>query len=268
MSVPSASIIVCTTRPESYQALVASLQRQTEQAYELITIRERGPLAALRNDGLRRVHAPVVCVIDDDTVCPPTWLAGLLRVFEQHPEVVGVSGPAIIPAHWRANRHLFRYPWLTRLYTACFLDRDRRQRPGTVCRSGAVTLVSADADCTYEGPVDYLEACNMAFRTDALRAVGGFDEAYTELAEWCEPDVCFRLRALYPGRVCWFTPAARLYHQPARGGATVRRRKTRSRLANVLLFQARWVPPSWRRDAYQTFLRAYFLMVELGVVKP
>ena len=256
---------MCTTRRESYQALVTSLARQTEDNYELLTIPERGPLAALRNQGLRAAHAPVVCFIDDDTICPPTWLSGVLDAFRR-PAVVGVSGPAIITDYWRRNRHLFRYPALLDLYGRLFLDGNCV--PGHLCRSGAPTTVSADTTCTYEGPVDFLEACNMAYKTDALKGIGGFDEAYRALGEWSEPDCAYRLRAAAPGTYCYFTPAARLFHQPARGVATLRRRHTTTRYRNYSLFAARWVKPCWRHTAYRAFLRTYFAAVEGGLVSP
>ena len=260
---PKASIIVCTTRPEAYAALLASLKQQTVQTFELFTIRQRGPLNSLRNGGLSFANAPITCIIDDDTICPPRWLEGILATFAKHPEVVGVSGPAIITDAWRKNRHLFRYPWLSRLYRWAFLDHP--DIPGHISRSGAPTTCSADADCRYEGYVDFLEACNMSWRTQPLRAIGGFDETFGDLGEWGEPDCAARLR---PAGRCYFTPAASLFHQPARGGATLRRKRTQSRLQNVELFHRRWVAPSWRAAAYRGFLRLYFGALELGLVKP
>lgn len=263
---PLASVLVCTTRPESYAALVASLAHQTEVNYELITIPELGPLAALRNQGLRVARAPVVCVIDDDTVLPPGWLAGVLDTLRRHPEAVGVSGPAIIPPAWRIHRALFRHRGLQHLYTFLFLDGNRI--PGTISRAGAPTTCAAEATCAYEGPVAFLEACNMSFRTDALRRVGGFDERYLALGEFSEPDVAYRLRALDPRAVCWFTPQARLDHHPAGGVATLRRRETRTRLANYHLFAAQWVQPCWRHTAYRAFLRTYYALLGWRIISP
>ena len=250
----------CTTRPESYGAFLASLKRQTEGRYELITIDDLGPLAALRNHGLRLAVAPVVCFLDDDTVLPPTWLRAVLDAFRQHPEAAGVSGPAIITAYWRGNRDLFRYPLLLRGYQHLFLDGNRR--PGHITRAGAATTLACDEDCTYTGEVDYLEACNMSWRTSIVRDLGGFDEAFSDLGEWCEPDLARRVRQAHPGLVCYFTPAAALFHQPATGHATLRRRATATRLANYLLYASRWVKPHWRATAYRVFLRTYFAYVE------
>lgn len=265
MPSPKASLVICTTRPDAYATLMRSLHDQTEQDFEVITIDERGPLARLRNQGVARAQASVVCVIDDDTVCPPGWLAGVLDTFRRYPDVVGVSGPAIIPGEFRSNRQLFRSQLLTWGYERLFVDHPNV--PGHVSQSGAVTLASASPTCAYEGPVDYLEACNMSWRTAALRGIGGFDEAYGDLGEWSEPDVAYRLRRHLVG-TCHFTPAAALYHCPSRGGATVRRKSTRSRLDNLRLFHARWVPDTWRSRAYRAFVATYFAALEAGVLKP
>ena len=257
---PRASIILCTTRADSYATCVASLDAQTEVNYELITLDEIGPLARIRNQGLRAATAPVVCFIDDDTVVPPTWLRGVLAGFERGPRIVGVSGPAIIPLAARHHRDLFRYRQLLQLYRCLFLDGDHQ--PGSISRAGAAATSSADEDCNYEGVVDYLEACNMSFRRDALNAVGGFDEAYRDLGEWCEPDLCYRLRAADPTVQCYFTPTAALIHRPALGAATLRRRQTRSRLANYRLFARRWVRPCWQHTLYTAFMGTYYASLE------
>lgn len=260
--VPKVSVIVCTwNRPESLARCLASLKQQTEQRYELIFRPERGPLAAIRNRGLSAARGPVVCFIDDDTVCPPRWLAGVLEGFRRGADVIGVSGPAIIPDTSRRHRDIFRFPWLKYLYDKVFLDHV--DRPGHLCQSGAVTTASADPSNRYTGPVTYLEACNMSFRTNELRAVGGFDEGFQDLAEWCEPDVCFRLRQAFPGSVCWYSQAAGLRHEPSPAGATALRRGTGSRLANYQRFADRWVPDCPASRRYRTFLRTYYRWLDL-----
>ena len=259
---PKASVVVCTwNRPDSLARCLASLKQQTEQRYELILRPERGPLAVIRNRGLSVARGPVVCFIDDDTVCPPGWLAGVLAGFRHGADVIGVSGPAIIPEASRQHRDLYRWHGLRLCYERIFIDRP--DLPGHISRSGAPTLASSDATNRYTGPVTYLEACNMSFRTNELRAVGGFDEGFQDLAEWCEPDVCFRLRQAFPGSVCWYSHAAGLRHEPSPAGATALRRGTGSRLANYQRFAERWVPPSPASRRYRTFLRTYYRWLDL-----
>lgn len=267
-----ASIVVCTyQRPEALKACLRSLESQTWRNHEVIIRSEKGPLCEVRNRGLQQAKGGVVCFVDDDTVMPSGWLEGVMGVFQRRADVVGVSGPAIITPYWRKNRDIFRHPILLRWYTRLFMDMDRSEEPGRLCQSGAVTTASADATCRYEGEVDFLEACNMSFRTEAVREVNGFDPAYEELGEWSEPDLAFRIagrdRALR-NRHLWFTPKAALYHQPAAGSATLRRNRTGTRLSNYRLFASRWVKPGWRHTGYRGFLTAYYAYKELMCLLP
>lgn len=254
---PVASIVVATyQRPDALRACLRSLDAQTVQGFEIIIRSERGELAAIRNRGLRAARAPVVGFIDDDTVTHPRWLEGILGEFRRRPQVVGVTGPTTIPPAFRQHRDLFRYPLLKRAYDYLFLDRP--DVPGRLSRSGACPTISNEPTCTYDGPVDYLEACNMAFRTDAIHAVGGFDEAYRDLGEWSEPDLCARLRGRHGPTCLWFSQSVRLEHRPAPGAATLRRAVVGSRLHNYRLFSRRWVPPSVAHATYWGFLYAYY----------
>ena len=249
-------VVPTLNRPESYATLRRSLDAQTEQAFEVLTLTERGPLAALRNRGLRRARAQVVCFLDDDVVCPPGWLAGILGAFERA-EVVGVTGPAVIPADSRSHRALFHYRRCRWVYDQLFLDR-YQHLPGHLTRAGCFTTAAAEATCTYEGPVDYLEACNMAFQTEALKSIGGFDEVFGGIGDWSEPDAALRVRRATGGTL-WFTPAARLVHQPAGGSTTLLRRSdARQRLVNARLFHRRYRFHGWRHHAYRAFLTTYY----------
>lgn len=258
MAIPSLSVVIPTwNRPEALAACLASLNAQTNHAFETITITRRGPLAALRNEGLSRARAPVVAFIDDDILTDPRWMDSLLSVFQGRPAIVGVSGPAIIQERFRRHRDLFRHRHLKRLYDLVFLHPDGHL-PGRITSAGTFTTASADADNTYEGSVDYLEACHMAFRTYALKAIGGFNEAYGGIGDWSEPDVAFRLRKRYGNQCLYYSQAVRVEHRPATTGAYVLRDQCRARLSNYLLFARQWVSPSPRHTLYRAFLHGYY----------
>ena len=253
--VPLASVVIPTLeRHQELESCLRSLDAQTEQRFERIILRERGALAVLRNEGLRQARAPVVCFIDDDVVCSPTWLSSLLRVFRESPQIVGVTGPAIIPESFRPNRDIYRFRNLTWAYTTLFVYPE--YRPGYLTSAG--TFVPTP-DYSYQGSVQFLEACNMSFKTEALKAVGGFDEAYGGIGDWSEPDCAFRLRQHYGDRSLWFSPSVRLEHRPSRGGAYLfRDQDARQRLDNYRLFAKRWVAPTVRNRLYRGFLTTYY----------
>ena len=248
-------VIPTLDRPTELARCLASLKAQTEVSHEVILITKRGPLAQLRNEGLRQTHTPVVSFIDDDVVCPPGWLAGVLRAMAP-PTVVGVTGPAGIPQAFWDHRDLFKYTHLRRLHDCLFVDA---RSPGVISRAGTFNTLAAEEGCLYEGRVDYLEACNMSFKTETLNAVGGFDEAYGGIGDWSEPDVCYRLRVRYGNDCLWFSPTARLEHQPScRGAYLLRDADARQRLANYRLFSRRWVAPTLRNRLYHLFLWSYY----------
>ena len=261
----TASIIIPSLgRDECLRTCLASLHEQSIKPLEILVLTEEGPLARIRNEGLKRARGDIVIFIDDDVSCPPTWLAGVLSGFS-HQGVVGVSGPAIIPLANQRQRDQFKWRWLTQLYQLAFIQRELRQLPGHISVAGAWSMGAVREDCQYKGSVEFLEACNMAFRRDAILQLGGFDEAYLGVGDWSEPDLAFRVRQA--GGHLLFTPRARLYHYPSQTGAYKKRRAdSPRRLANYERFASKWVAPHWRHTMYKTFLRLYYWAKERGLI--
>lgn len=254
---PETSVIVPTFgRSSSLRDCLDSLWSQTYQDFEIIRVTEEGPLAKLRNKGAAQAKGKYLVFIDDDVVAPSGWLESIVKIFDSKPAVGGVSGPAIIPRSHRKNRDLFRFRSIKFFHDLIFLGWGRRI-PGHFSRAGAWSTKSSEERCSYEGEVQFLEACNMAFRTDVFRVVGGFDEAYLGIGDWSEPDLAFRVKRA--GFRLWFSRNARLYHLPSRVGA-FRKRKFQSdiRLSNYELFSKRWIKPCREHSLYKRFLKFYY----------
>lgn len=101
----------------------------------------RGPAAA-RNTGLRAVTAPWVAFLDDDVQVGPHWCAQLLRDLEEaSPDTAGVQGVITVP-----------------------LPGGRRP---TDWERGSAGLARAR-----------WTTADMAYRTEALKQAGGFDERF------------------------------------------------------------------------------------------
>jgi len=246
------SIIICTLgRSKSYEELKESLYKQTNQDYEIIKVTEEGPLAKIRNEGARKARGQYLCFVDDDVVCSPYWLEAVECAFGRG--YAGVTGPALITKEYRKNRDIFRYPtsWLS------------TKAPGYISAWGMHSQASAKEGCSYNGQVDYLEACNMAFEKKAFWSVNGFDESYGGVGEWSEPDLCFQLKAL--GKKFWFSRDAGMEHRPSQSGAYPKRLRTASRLENYNLFSKRWIKPSIRHSIYKWLIRNYFNLKERGL---
>ena len=256
-----ATVVIPTLdRPKELQRCLDALSKQTLRNFDIVILQEPGPLAAIRNVGWRKARGPLVCFIDDDCVPSPGWLVGVVEGFHT-PSVMGVSGPSPIPEAYQAQRDLFRFRRIKRLYDWAFLN-GWEDYPGHITPAGAFTTGAANPHCSYEGPVHFLEACNMSFRKSALVAVGGFDEEYAGIGDWSEPDLSFRVRQRFGDACLLFTQGARLEHRPSRTGAYLLRTHTGARLRNYYRFARRWVPRHWRATCYRGFLHAYYTYKE------
>jgi GT2 family glycosyltransferase len=251
MGVPDVSVVIPTlNREEEIEQCVTSLTRLHT---DWIILRQRGPLAALRNEGLRHARAPVVLFCDDDVVASPGYMRRMLEQMER-PRVVGITGPSIIPFGYLQCRELFRHGFLLGWYNQCFVQPEIR--PGTLTAAG--TFVP-QPDYTYQGSVQFLEACHMSFKTDALQAIGGFDETYGGVGDWSEPDLCFRLRERFGTDSLYFDPRLAVEHRCSPRGATrIRHQDAAQRLRNYERFARRWVTPHWRHTCYRGFLKVYY----------
>jgi GT2 family glycosyltransferase len=260
---PRVSVIIPTLgRGESLYACIASLRKQSFTDFEIIQETEDGELAEIRNKGLAKASGSIVILIDDDVICPCDWIANIVKVFDTFPDVGGVSGPTLIDKAHKKNRDLTRYGLIRKLYDTLFMD-GQQFLPGLITKSGTPTFAAINPS-VYEGEVDYLEACNMAWRREPIVKLHGFDSSYRGVGDWSEPDLAFRVRQM--GHRLWFSPACGLIHNPSKQGAYHKRDKDHYRKENYLLFAKRWVKPNFKHSLYKQFLNVYFKLKFGGLV--
>lgn len=149
-----------------------------EYGFRVITTENRG-LSSARNTGMRAAKGEIVAYIDDDAWPDPHWLTYLAATFLRTSHV-GVGGPNIPPpddgpiAHCVANA------------------------PG-----GPIHVLLTDQEA------EHIPGCNMAFRKDALEAVGGFDHTFRIAGD--DVDLCWRLQQR--GWTLGFSSAAMVWHR-------------------------------------------------------
>lgn len=127
-------------------------------------VREDVPgLGRAHNRGLAAVVAPIVAFTDDDVIVDPRWLTMIASQFARNDAIGCVTG-LILPAeletraqYWAERHGGFGKGFEPKLYDL----RDHR-RPGRLYPYAAGQFGSG---------------ANMAFRTDVLRRIGGFDAA-------------------------------------------------------------------------------------------
>ena len=183
---PRVSVVVCAyNAADTLDDNLASLERLTYPDFEIILVNDgskdrtgeiarRYPrvrvidtpnqgLGAARNVGLAEATGEIVAYTDADTRVDLDWLTFLVQPFLQS-DVVGSGGPNVVPPDDPAVAQcIARAP-------------------------GGPTHVLLD-----DRIAEHVPGCNMAFRRDALLAIGGFNPMYLRAGD--DVDVCWRLQA-------------------------------------------------------------------------
>jgi O-antigen biosynthesis protein len=176
MDYPDAELIV--VNDGSKDATPAIVEEYAARHPIRVLSQENSGLSAARNAGLAAATGEIVAYIDDDAYPDPHWLRYLAWRY-LHSEFAAVGGPNIPP-------------------------------PG----DGEVAECVANAP---GGPVhvlvtdtvaEHIPGCNMSFRAERLRAVGGFDHGYRVAGD--DVDACWRVQDA--GGVIGFHPAAVVWH--------------------------------------------------------
>ncbi|MEU2239356.1 glycosyltransferase family 2 protein [Streptomyces sp. NPDC018338] len=126
-------------------------------------LREPVPgLARAHNRGLAAAHGEIAAFTDDDTLVDPLWLTALVAPFQADPRTGCVTG-LIVPAELdtEAQVALERHGAFGKGYAAC---------------TWSLRAPSADPLFPFTAG-RFGSGANMAFRTELLRELGGFDPA-------------------------------------------------------------------------------------------
>ncbi|WP_077796847.1 glycosyltransferase family 2 protein [Streptomyces sp. JHA26] len=156
-------------------------------------------LAVAHNRGLAAVRSEVVAFTDDDVVADPRWLTELTAPFAADPRL-GCATGLILPARLRTPAQVlleshggFAKGFVPRTYDPHHPPADEPLFPFTAGRFGS--------------------GANMAFRTAALRAAGGFDPATGAGTRARGGDDLYGfVRVLAEGRRLHYTPTALVWH--------------------------------------------------------
>ncbi|MDT0614176.1 glycosyltransferase [Streptomyces lancefieldiae] len=156
-------------------------------------------LAVAHNRGLAAVRREVVAFTDDDVVADPRWLTELTSPFAADPRL-GCATGLILPARLGTPAQVlleshggFAKGFTPRTYDPRRPPADEPLFPFTAGRFGS--------------------GANMAFRTNALRAVGGFDPATGAGTRARGGDDLYGfVRVLAQGHRLRYTPSALVWH--------------------------------------------------------
>jgi O-antigen biosynthesis protein len=182
---PKVSVVICAyNAADTLEDCLGSVERLTYPDYEIILVNDgsrdrtseiahshprvrvidmpnRG-LSAARNVGLADATGEIVAYTDADTRVDRDWLTFLVQPFLTS-NVVGSGGPNVVPG-------------------------DDPPIAQCIARApGGPTHVLLD-----DRTAEHVPGCNMAFRRDALLAIGGFNPIYLRAGD--DVDVCWRLQ--------------------------------------------------------------------------
>jgi O-antigen biosynthesis protein len=152
-----------------------------QYGFRVITTGGQG-LSRARNIGLGAATGEIVAYLDDDAYPDPHWLTYLAAAFLRTSHAA-VGGPNIAPPPDGS-------------FAACVASA-----PG-----GPVHVLLSDVEA------EHVPGCNVAFRKDALQAIGGFDPRFRVAGD--DVDVCWRLRE--GGSTLGFCPPAFVWHHRRR----------------------------------------------------
>ncbi len=198
---PKVSVVVCSYNgSKTLDGCLKSLQKVDYPNYEVILVDDGSTdsvpeiaarysyiryhrqvnkgLSVARNVGMDLATGEIVAYTDDDCFADEDWLYFLVAKFLET-DAVGVGGPNLLPIE---------------------------DGPVSACvqaSPGAPAHILID-----DTVAEHIPGCNMAFRTDRLRAIGGFDAVYRKAGD--DVDVCWRLQA--EGGVIVYAPAAMVWH--------------------------------------------------------
>lgn len=194
-TVPDEVIIIDDSSGNETERTVADLRTAIAENGINFTYRHRDAnsgMADARNNAIALASGDVICFIDDDVVCEPEWLSGIIEGYQQYPAAVAVGGPAI-----DTDTNLNPIPDLI----------DCRQNPNIMDKYGGTIDKSDRWVPPHPVPTDLLRGANMSFRTSILEEIGGFDNDYEGSALYEDTDVMARL---------WKRNETVLYHPKAR----------------------------------------------------
>jgi GT2 family glycosyltransferase len=175
-----------------------------EYDVRLIQTENRG-LSNARNLGMDLARGEIIAYTDDDAYPDPHWLYYLAHTFRTT-AFAGVGGPNLPPPG-----------------------------AGLVAEAVANSPGGPTHVLLSEQEAEHIPGCNMAFRADALRALGGFDPQFRTAGD--DVDICWRIQ-----RAGWkvgFHPAALVWHHRRKTVQTYWKQQTGYGKAEAML-QMKW----------------------------
>jgi N-acetylglucosaminyl-diphospho-decaprenol L-rhamnosyltransferase len=211
----------------------AAIVRARFPAVRLDALPRNAGFGAANNHAVRLTQAPLVLLLNSDTIVPPGALDALVARLEE--TGAAAAGPRLVDSRGRPEVSYGRMlsPW-TELVQGLKVALSHRD--------AAWSRRYVDSLTAHERFVDWVSGACLLVRRTAFEAAGLFDERYFMYEE--DVDACAAIRTK-GGRVL-FTPRAEVVHLRGRSAAGARQAGPsaydRSHLAFYAKHRPRWVP--------------------------
>jgi GT2 family glycosyltransferase len=175
---------------------------------ELITTETNRGFAAANNVGIRASHAPLVLLLNPDTLVPAGAIDALVTALAADPRAA-VAGPRIVDGDGRAELSFGRMmaPVSELRQKLLVVGHDRGLRP---------IAAIVERMTRRSRHVDWVSGACLLIRREVLEAVGLLDERYFLYTE--DVDLCAAVREL--GHAILFAPQASIVHLRGRSRVT------------------------------------------------
>jgi N-acetylglucosaminyl-diphospho-decaprenol L-rhamnosyltransferase len=187
------------------------------------------------NFGVAGVAAPVVLLLNPDTVLQGDTAAQLLATLDSDPRIAVVA-PRVLNPDGSVYPSARRFPSLSGAAGHALLGRVWRGNPFTHRYHNPASEIAAAAD------VDWVSGTCMLVRREAFREIGGFDPRYFMYLE--DTDLCWRFHT-HGWRVV-YEPGAHIVHHQGTSTAATPYRMVVAHHVSALRFWRRTAPPGRR----------------------
>jgi glycosyltransferase involved in cell wall biosynthesis len=190
--------------PERRAVLDRVLAERSDPQGRLRRVREPRPgVSFARNRGLAAATGSLVAFVDDDVLVDPRWLRALVAAFDVAPDVACVTGLVL--------------PWELETTEQLWFEQYGGFGKGFRRRVFDLTDNRGDSVLYPYLPGQYGTGANLAFRTEFIRELGGFDPSLGGRRPVVGgEDIDVLLRTVLSGARLVYEPQAMLWYQPYR----------------------------------------------------
>ncbi|MBC8370874.1 MAG: glycosyltransferase family 2 protein [Planctomycetes bacterium] len=178
--------------PEGVAVVDDFIARTTKLNIVKVMLTKPGIVVA-ENALLDAATGDVACLIDDDAIARPSWLANIARHYESNPKIGGVAGPPINIVDGKPEVKQAKYQNRV-VFPGFILDQSTRHSKQVV-------------------PSQHFRGANMSLLISALRNQGGFESRLLGDCFRYELDACLGVSA--QGYKLVFDPEAEVDHYEA-----------------------------------------------------